>query len=384
MSMTAVFKTISAAAVFLLSAGAMTGAEAVKKKTAEGDRLFGKPQVLHLQLELSTGNAALLKADPKKYVRGVLREGDKVYSSVGIRLKGSDTFQPLEKKPSLAIKFNEYVPGTHFHGQKKILLNNCLLDPSCLSEIIGGEIFRGAGVPASRVVFARVELNGRDLGFYTLVESAGTDFLARSFKDGKGRLYEGAGADVNETLELDSGEVSADQPDLKALAAAAAEKDPALRFKKLSALLDMDRFVSFIAAETFTCHHQGYAMARDNYRIYHDVATDQLTFLPHGLDALFDKPSSPVLPEWKGLVARAVLETPEGRRRYRDRMTALLATAFNAETLQKRIDELAAVIRAEAKGDSGRGWTFDTAVTALRERITARCKFVAEELTNLK
>ena len=384
MNMKTIGAIILAAALFLSATAPLPGAEPVKKKAAEGDKLFAQPQVLHLQIEISTANAALLKTDPKKYVRGVLREGAKVYAAVGIRLKGSESFQPFDKKPGLAVKFNEYVPGTSFHGQKKILLNNCLQDPTCLSEVIGGEIFRSAGVPAARVVFARVELNGRDLGFYTLVEAASPDFLTRYFKDAKGRLYEGPAADVHERLEQDSGEISKDQSDLQALAAAAAEKDPVLRFKKLSTLLDMDRFISFVAAEIFTGHHMGYALARDNYRIYHDVATDQMTFLPHGLDVLFEKPASPLVPEWKGLVAKAVLEAPEGRRRYHNRMTALIATSFSAETLQKRIDELAGVIRAEAKGDTARGWTFDEAVTALRERVAARCKFVTEELNRQK
>lgn len=56
---------ILAAALFLSATAPLPGAEPVKKKAAEGDKLFAQPQVLHLQIEISTANAALLKTDPK-------------------------------------------------------------------------------------------------------------------------------------------------------------------------------------------------------------------------------------------------------------------------------------------------------------------------------
>ncbi len=377
-------KSICAIALFALITPGLDGAEAVKKKSSDADKFFSQPQVLHLKIEIPSASTARLKLNSKKYVEGIVREGESVSLPAGIRLKGNDSFQPLEKKPSLSVKFNEFVPGTRFHGQTKILLNNSLRDPTSLCEAVGGEIFRDAGVPAARVVHARIELNGRDLGFYLLAEAANKDFLSRHFKDGKGHLYEGLNADVNETLEQDAGDMSDDQSDLKALAAAAAESDPALRLKKLSAVLDLDRFISFLAAEVFTGHREGYSMGKTDYRVYHDPTTGLMVFLPHGLDGLFERPTDPLLPEWKGLVARAVMETPDGQRRYRERMSALLATAFDAETLQKRIDELVQVIRTEAKSDAGRGWTFDDAVKQLRERVGLRCKFVAAELGKLK
>ena len=64
------------------------------------------------------------------------------------------------------------------------------------------------------------------------------------------------------------------------------------------------------AAEVLMCHHDGYTMDKNEYRIYHDPASGQLVFLPHGLDRLFAKADEPLIPDWKGLVAKAVLTTP--------------------------------------------------------------------------
>ena len=92
----------------------------------------------------------------------------------------------------------------------------------------------------------------------------------------------------------------------KQVEAAAKESDPVTRLKKLSALLDVDRFISFAATEVFAVHHDGYTMDRNNYRIYNDPGTNQMVFIPHGFDQLFGKPDAPILPQWKGIVAKAI------------------------------------------------------------------------------
>lgn len=367
---------------FLLSVFAphpLLGAEGKDVKPAT-DELFAQPKVLQLKIEIPAASLDALKLDSKKYARATVREGDKVYAEAGVRLKGNGSFQPLEKKPSLTIKFNEFISGERFHGHGKILLNSSAHDPSYLSEAIAGEIFRAADVPAPKITFARIELNGRDLGLYVLSQASNREFLSEYFKKAKGNLYEGSNADVNEKLEKDSGDDSRDQADLKALANAAKEQDPAQRLKKLSAVLDIDRFISFAAVEVFTWHHSGYTMGRNNYRVYHDPASNQMVFIPHGLDQIFNKTSGPLMPEWKGLVAKAILETPDGQRRYRERMAKLLTTAFKPDALQARVNEWAAKVHPAIARDAAQSKSFDAAVARWRERIAERVKFIELEL----
>jgi spore coat protein H len=346
-----------------------------------GDDLFAQPAVLRLKIELPEAAQESLRKDPKQYVKAVVREGDRSYADVGVRLKGSATFQTIDKKPGLSLKFDEFVKDQEFHGRGRVLLNNAHQDPTYLLEAIGGEVFRAAGVPAAKATFARVEMNGRDLGLYVVAEAANKDFLSQYFKKAKGNLYEGSNNDITDKLEKDGGDSSTEQADLKALANAAKEPDLAQRWKKLSTALDIDRFVAFAAVEVLIGHHDGYTMDKNNYRIYHDPASEQMVFLPHGLDQLFAKTDEPLIPEWKGLVAKAVLSTPSGQQKYLEKMSGLLTGAFKVDALQARIKELAALIRpALAESNSGASKAFDEAVAKLGERVGKRASFIDQQL----
>src|SRR5437763_3675024 len=301
------YQSIAVLVAFLCSL-LYAGAATTKKAKTEADDLFAQPKVLEIKIEIPSASIESLKNDPHKYVRGVVRDGSRVFTDAAIRLKASGSFQPIEKKPSLAIKFTEFISGSRFYGHSKLCLDNSRQDPTFVCQAIGGDLFRAAGVPAPRHNFAHVELNGRDLGLYVIEEAVNKEFLAKYFSRTKGNLYEGSSADITEKLEKDSGDESLDQKDVKALAAAAKEPDPATRLKKLNSLLDVDRFISLAATEVFTWHRGGYSLDKNNYRIYNDPGTNQMVFIPHGFDQLFGKPKGPLFPEWKRLLAKAIID----------------------------------------------------------------------------
>ena len=45
-----------------------------------------------------------------------------------------------------------------------------------------------------------------------------------------------------------------------------------------------------------------------------------MVFIPHGMDLIFDRPDLPLDGGWSGTVARAFMETPEGRSKYLQRL----------------------------------------------------------------
>jgi len=369
----------------LLEVPAQAGEAAPAKKSgsaaSSGEDLFAKPAVHRIKIDLSEAAQESLRKDPKRYVKATVKEGSETYADVGVRLKGSASFQTIDKKPSLSLKFDEFVKDQEFHGRGRILLNNSHQDPTWLCESLGSEVFRAAGVPAAKITFARVEMNGRDLGLYVVAEAANKDFLSQYFKKAKGNLYEGSNNDVSDKLEKDGGDSSTEQSDLRSLANAIKEPDLALRWKKLTPLLDLERFAAFAAAEVLTGHHDGYTMDRNNYRIYHDPASGQMIFFPHGMDQIFVKPDEPLIPEWKGLVAKAVLPTPAGQKLFLDKMASLLTTACKADALQKHIDEMSALIRPSlAEHNSAATKAFDDAVAKLRERIGKRVAFLDQQI----
>jgi hypothetical protein len=361
----------------LWASNPLEGAEA-KPKNGGSDDLFSPPQTVELKIEMGNAAVEALRQAPKDYVKVTITEGVRVYANAGLRYRGSNG---PASKPGFTVKFNEFVNGQRFHGQSKIMLENPEHDPSYLSALVASELFHAAGVPAPRQAFARVELNGKDLGLYLLSEGVNKDFLGRHFERAKGNLYEGDHNDVTDKLDKDSGDDHKDQPDLQALANAARESDPAQRWQRLQKLLDVERFTAFLATEVLTWHTAGYALKTNKYRVYHDPTSDKMVFIPHGLEVAFTKVDGPLFPDMAGLVARAVLQAPEGKRLYRERMARLLSGPAKADAIPTRLNEMAARIRPVlTKSDPAAAKGLDAAVAQLREHIAQRAYFLEQEL----
>jgi hypothetical protein len=99
-----------------------------------------------------------------------------------------------------------------------------------------------------------------------------------------------------------------------------------------------------MAIETMLSHSDSYSMNRNNYRLYHDPATDKIVFMPHGMDRVLGTHRAAldlsIVPPRLGLVARALQSTAEGRRRYVDRVAALFEDVFRPDALCRRAREL--------------------------------------------
>jgi len=93
------------------------------------------------------------------------------------------------------------------------------------------------------------------------------------------------------------------------------------------------------------------------------------------MDQMFWDAAGPILPSMDGLVARAVVTTTEGRRRYRERISTLLTNVFKVDVLTNRMNQLQARIRpvlAEMGADAARN--HDGAVNNLRQQIIQRAQ----------
>jgi hypothetical protein len=82
----------------------------------------------------------------------------------------------------------------------------------------------------------------------------------------------------------------------------------------------------------------------------------------------------------RGLVARAVLQTPDGRRRYLERMAELSTNVFRVETMTTRVQELAARVRPALRSNAGESQRHDRFVNALIDRIVRREESLREQL----
>ncbi len=273
---------------------------------------------------------------------------------VAVRKKGflgslSDT------KPSLKLKFDKYVDGQRLQGAQRMTLNNDRQDPSHLHQCLGYEVFRAAGLPAARCSYASVSVNGVELGIYSHLDSIKKPFLRRWFADDEGALYEGALSDFRpawtNTFERKTNEERADRSDLQAVVEALEAPDDEL-VERLEAVIDLDEFFTFWAAEALIAHWDGYAGNRNNFYLYRDPAQDRFVFIPWGIDGAFRLPAEP--PERRrvpesvyaaGLLAYRLYALPSTRSRYHERLRWLLDEVWDAEELLTRIDTLVGLMQ---------------------------------------
>jgi spore coat protein H len=183
-----------------------------------------------------------------------------------------------------------------------------------------------------------VALNDRKLGLFVLKEGFSKEFLRLHFVSPHGNLYDGGlHHEIDEPLELDFGDGPADRSDLQRLNTAARISDPAARWTELQTVLDMDRFISFMAMEILLNHIDGYCLMQNNYRLYFQPGGRQAVFLPHGTDRMFGDPTAALEPPMRALVANAVITTPQGHARYEKRLQELIGTAFDPSGITNRI-----------------------------------------------
>ena len=368
-------------------------ATAAKPRPADAAAaLFAATNVLRIEIEIPPPALESLRSQRgffdrstnREKVQVTIREGGRTYTNVTAQLKGAaGSFRAIDNKPAFTLNFEKLANGQNFHGLEKLSLNNSVQDPTYASEQVCREIFLQAGVPVPRATPVRVALNGHDLGAYVLVEGWDKRFLRNHFDEPLGHLYDGGFVkDVSEKLSLNSGKNPDDQSDREALLRAANEPDPARRKVELEKLLDVDRFLTFVALDVILWNWDGYAMNRNNWRLYHDAARGRMVFMPHGMDQMFWKPDGPILPSMSGLVAKAVLGVPEWRQRYLKRVAELQVSALPVPAITNRIRGISARVRPIlAETEAASLPEFDRSVAALCDAVSRRHASLTRQLS---
>jgi hypothetical protein len=310
------------------------------------------------------------------------------FAQVGVRKKGF--FGSLSgRKPSLVLDLDRELTDQRHASLTRFALNNGRQDPSLVHTCLAYEIMASAGVPAPRCHFAHVTVNGEDLGVYAHVESIRKPFLRRHFPDDSGHLYEGTLGDFRPgfsgTIEQKTDEDTPHRAPIDALIAAVQAPDETL-LEALGAVLDLEAFYRFWAAEVLVAHWDGYAGNTNNYWLYEDPSQGgRVVFLPWGPDAtfegnrlFFEGAEAPAAVMATGVLTRRLYLHPEGRRRYLETLGAMVET-FDAAAWQARASEMAAVFLPRMPGDRRRA-VFE-AVEAVKGFIGAQPARIGAELS---
>ena len=138
--------------------------------------------------------------NPYTYVEVSVSIDGVVFPKVGLRKKGFIGSQS-HTRPSLKVKLNHIDKKGGIEGLTNLTLNNNKQDTSLVSQFMGYALFNAIGSPAPRCAYAKVTVNGENLGIYSHVETIRKPLLKRAFGNSKGPLYEGTVVDFYENWE---------------------------------------------------------------------------------------------------------------------------------------------------------------------------------------
>ena len=188
----------------------------IQAKELKLDDLFLKDRVIEVQIKVSQANWNKLRfqsqnffsalqpsrqfeppPSPYTYVEASVTIEGVTYPKVGIRKKGFIGSQDTNR-PSLKIKLDHYIKGQAIGGLDNLTFNNNKQDVTLMNQFLCYDLFDRAGAPASRCGYARITVNGKNLGVYCHVESLRKQLLKREFGNSKGTLYEGTVVDFYE------------------------------------------------------------------------------------------------------------------------------------------------------------------------------------------
>jgi spore coat protein H len=228
------------------------------------------------------------------------------WSKVGVRYKGnsslSSAWRSGDDKIPLKLDFDEFedqypeLKNQRFYGFKQLSLANGFSDATYMRDALTSDLLERAGLPVAKTAFYNLTLDYGEgpvnLGIYTAIEVVDDTVVERYFGDDSGNLYEGNGNSlakgsfdtISEGYEKKNNEKTSDWSDIEELYnilhSDLRTSDPAEWRKQLEAVFDVDGFLEWLAISAAIQHGDTYGgLAAHNYYIYHNPATDQLTWI---------------------------------------------------------------------------------------------------------
>lgn len=386
---------------FALIAGLVCSARGAEK--IRGDDLLSADRVSTIEITLADADWQALRqespnggvfsgmAEPTEYTyfkADITINGVKV-ESVGVRKKGFFGSNDRQR-PSLKVKFDEFVEQDPIKGLSRLTLNNNKQDTSLLSQFLSYRVFNSAGIHAPRCGFAAVTVNGEHLGVYSNIESIKKPFLARAFGDKTGKLYEGTLTDFYpraiDKIEAKTSTAEDRAEILRLAELIAPDQDPA--FDELKSVVALDEFFRYWAVEGLLRFWDGYAANQNNYFVYIHPGDGLAHFIPWGADSCFTTSGGPFARFGsrgptsvyaQSFLTSQLFKDEQMANRYRTTMVELLEKVWKEDELLAEADRLEKLLSPHL-GDAQRA--VPERMDDIREFIRTRRSVVEEELEN--
>lgn len=261
---------------------------------------FFDPNVIQtIDITMTRDAINQLNAGSEEYQEGDIVVNGETFTQVGIRLKGSSTYEDLECsdgycKAAFKIRLNEFVKGQKYGSLERITLNNMTSDYTQSKEVIVYRLLYEQSQLASRASYARVTLNGQPWGLYANVESADDEWLQRRYEDPSGNFW-GTSASYGDFYQgyIDTGWVSksgdGSQARLRELTAAL-DVFGGDFFGELGPYVNVDQWLDYWAWCAATGNYDGYPFRQNDVLLYEDPANEgRFDFAPWGTDETWDE-----------------------------------------------------------------------------------------------
>ena len=285
-----------------------------------------------------------------------------------------------------------------------LTLNNNQQDVTHVSQFLGYALFNAVGSPAPRCAYAKVTVNGKNLGIYSHVETMRKPILKRAFGDDDGTLYEGSVVDFykdwENSFEHKRGKDKHGREKIKGLINVLSADE--VSEKTIGQFVDLDSFYRFWATEGLLGFWDGYSGNNNNFFVYLNPETDKFHFLPWGADALFSnfdmknmgrKTNAPISVKTQGLIAYKLYQLDSGKERYAKTMMDILENHWNEVKLFAELDRISTMIQphmipSQRTIKENEGWgrgetiAFEDKLDEVRKFIRTRKSKILEEISD--
>ena len=318
----------------------------------------------------------------------------KLYQSVGVRFRGSSSYftvQNEKKSFNIAVDYGD--DKQRLYGYKTLNLLNGHSDPSFLREILYSRIATNY-IPAPKANFVKLVINGESWGIYVNSQQFNKDFLDEWFgtKDGvrwkvppgrsSGLLYNGDKPSAYQQayqLKTRAEEAPNAWQDLINLCRVLEITPDDQLESALSAVLNIDRALWFLALDNVVIDNDGYFSRASDYAIYQDPM-GRFHLLPHDSNETFrfaggggpnswqtdGQMLSPVSQEndtMRPVISR-LLAIPHLRARYLAHVRTIVNEWLDWDVLQPIITEYQSLVDAEVKADDKKLYAYEAFATS--------------------
>ncbi len=332
------------------------------------------PRWTRISIRTQPGAVRRLREHPRGWVPVEAAVDDGPAIPARMRIKGTrGSLRDVDAGPSFTVVTDRPLEG--FGETTRLHLENGAEDPQSVRAAWAAHVFAVAGIPCPRHGWGTLQIDGHDMGWRGVKEGFDAAFAHRAWPGSDVVLGEPReGADVGDALDWKE----------------AAGGDASIRWGALGEALrkggwqathpsmDGGTFRKFAAIEVLLGHRDGYALARNNYRVA--WVDGRPEWVPWGLDTLLESPGLTVWPSMTGSMARAAAAAVDGAESWHAVLRRWAPVALDVGGFDAWRRECEASLRGRVGLARWREWQRN--MEGLRSAITARAVSVESQLTH--